>query len=133
MKVFPFESIFKLKTFTIDIPSMLFVYFIFISRFLLLNIFIFICICLFINYLISWHLIAKSFGYIVANMFNGRRRKLVIKEKSTKHWLVLVYGVKCHFQQYFSYIVVVSFIGGGIGSTRENQRPCCKSLTNFIT
>jgi hypothetical protein len=25
---------------------------------------------------------------------------------------LLVYGVKCHFQQYFSYIVVVSFIGG---------------------
>ena len=26
---------------------------------------------------------------------------------------LLVYGVKCHFQQYFSYIVAVSFIGGG--------------------
>jgi hypothetical protein len=25
----------------------------------------------------------------------------------------LVYGVKCHFQQYFSYIMAVSFIGGG--------------------
>ena len=23
------------------------------------------------------------------------------------------YGVLCHFQQYFSYIVAVSFIGGG--------------------
>jgi hypothetical protein len=29
-------------------------------------------------------------------------------------WLVgLVYGVYCHFQQYFSYIVAVSLIGGG--------------------
>ena len=26
---------------------------------------------------------------------------------------VVVYGVECHFQQYFSYIVVVSFIGTG--------------------
>ena len=33
----------------------------------------------------------------------------------------------CHFQQYFSYIVEVSFIGGGKWNT------CSKSLTNFIT
>jgi len=33
-------------------------------------------------------------------------------------WLVgLVYGVYRHFQQYFSYIVVVSFIVGGNWST----------------
>jgi hypothetical protein len=29
------------------------------------------------------------------------------------------YGVKRHFQQYFSYIVEVSFIGGGNKSTRS--------------
>jgi hypothetical protein len=29
----------------------------------------------------------------------------------------LVYGVWCHFQQYFSYIMAVSFIGGGHRST----------------
>jgi hypothetical protein len=29
----------------------------------------------------------------------------------------LVYGAKRHFQQYFSYIVAVSFIGGGNCST----------------
>ena len=29
----------------------------------------------------------------------------------------LVYDAKRHFQQYFSYIVVVSFIGGGKRST----------------
>jgi hypothetical protein len=29
------------------------------------------------------------------------------------HGLILVYGVQHHFQQYFSYIVVVSFIDGG--------------------
>ena len=38
-------------------------------------------------------------------------------------WLVgrLVYGVYyCHFQQYLSYFVVATFIGGGNG---ENHRP----------
>jgi len=43
------------------------------------------------------------------------------------------YGVLCHFQQYFSYIVVVSFIGGGNLGMRRNPLTCCKSLTNFIT
>ena len=33
-------------------------------------------------------------------------------------WFFLM--VLCHFQQYFSYIVAVSFIGGGTG---ENHRP----------
>jgi hypothetical protein len=27
--------------------------------------------------------------------------------------MLVVYGVLHHFQQYFSYIVVISFIGGG--------------------
>jgi hypothetical protein len=35
----------------------------------------------------------------------------------------LVYGVFCHYQQYFSYIVVVSFIGGGNRVPGENHRP----------
>jgi len=32
-------------------------------------------------------------------------------------------GLRCltHFQQYFSYIVAVSFIGGGTGGTGENH------------
>jgi hypothetical protein len=46
--------------------------------------------------------------------------------------LVWFYGVKCHFQQYFSYIVAVSFIGGGYSIWR-NPPTCHKSLTNFIT
>ena len=32
-------------------------------------------------------------------------------------------GVKPHFQQYFWYIVAVSFIGGGNRSTRRRPRP----------
>jgi hypothetical protein len=37
-----------------------------------------------------------------------------------------------HFQQYFSYIVAVNFIGGGNWNTRRNPPACHKSLTNFI-
>ena len=45
----------------------------------------------------------------------------------------LDHGVKGHFQQYFSYIVAVSFIGWGNRSTWRKQPTRCKSLTNFIT
>jgi hypothetical protein len=48
-------------------------------------------------------------------------------------WFGLVYGVYHHFQQYFSYTVTVSFIGGGNWSTRRKPPTCRKSLTNFIT
>jgi len=37
------------------------------------------------------------------------------------------------FQQYFIYIVVVIFIGGGNQRTRRKPLTCPKSLTNFIT
>ena len=46
-------------------------------------------------------------------------------------WLVC--GVLRHSQQYFSYFVEVSFIGGGNRGTRRKPQSCCKSLTNFIT
>jgi hypothetical protein len=42
-------------------------------------------------------------------------------------------GVQRHFQRYFSYIVVVSFIGRGNRSTRIKPSTCRKSLRNFIT
>jgi hypothetical protein len=38
-----------------------------------------------------------------------------------------------HFQQYFSYIVAVSFIGGGNRGIRRKPLTWRKSLTNFIT
>jgi hypothetical protein len=38
-----------------------------------------------------------------------------------------------HFQQYFSYIVAVSFIGGGNQSTQRKPPTCHKWLTNLIT
>jgi len=45
----------------------------------------------------------------------------------------LGFGVQRHFQQYFSYIVAVSFICGGNQSTLRKPPTCCKSLTKFIT
>ena len=41
------------------------------------------------------------------------------------------FGVWCLI--YFSYIVAVSFIGGGNWNTRRKPLTCCKWLTNFIT
>jgi hypothetical protein len=45
----------------------------------------------------------------------------------------LVDAVLRHFQQYFRYIVAVSFFLGGNRSTRRKPPTCRKSLTNFIT
>ena len=42
----------------------------------------------------------------------------------------LVDGVYSHFQQYFTYIVAVSFIGGGNRSTRRKPLTCPKLLVN---
>jgi hypothetical protein len=48
-------------------------------------------------------------------------------------WFGWFYGVKHHFQQYFSYIVVVStsIIGGGNRRTRRKPPTCRKSLTKL--
>jgi len=42
-------------------------------------------------------------------------------------------NIQGHFQQYFNYIVAISFIGGGNRSTRRKPKTYRKSLTNFIT
>ena len=44
----------------------------------------------------------------------------------------LFIAVKGHFQQYFSFILAVSFIGGGNRTTRRKPPTCRKSLRNFI-
>ena len=44
----------------------------------------------------------------------------------------VVYGVYRHFQQYFSYIVAVSFIDEGNRSTRRKPPTFRKSMTNCI-
>ena len=47
--------------------------------------------------------------------------------------LLLPLSLLCHFQQYFSYIVAVSFIGGRNRRTQRKPSTCRKSLTNLIT
>ena len=46
---------------------------------------------------------------------------------------VWFYGVKCHFQKYFNYIVALSFVAGGNWRTRRKPQTCRKSLKTFIT
>ena len=46
-------------------------------------------------------------------------------------WVCLFDGVLNHFQQYFSYIVAVNFIGGGNRRTRRKPPTCRESLTNY--
>ena len=58
------------------------------------------------------------------------------KEENDKETVTIGLGlfrVLSHFQQYFSYIVSVSFIGGGNQSTQRKPPICRKSLTNYIT
>jgi len=45
----------------------------------------------------------------------------------------MVFKAARHFQWYFNYIVMVSFISGGNRSTQRKSLTCRKSLTNFIT
>jgi hypothetical protein len=47
-------------------------------------------------------------------------------------YMCLFDGVKRHFQQYFSYIVAVSFIGGWNRGPGKTPPTCRKSLINFI-
>jgi hypothetical protein len=58
-----------------------------------------------------------------------------VKHKSEADWrhFCLFESVQRHFQQYFNYIVAVSFIGGGNRRTRRKSLICRKSFTNFIT
>ena len=60
-----------------------------------------------------------GFTYLIVNTTLVTRKGLI--------WVGLVYGVEGHFQQYFSYIVPVSFIGGGNRCTRR------KSPTRGVT
>ena len=43
------------------------------------------------------------------------------------------YGIYRHFQQYFSYIVAVSFIGVGNRSPQRKPLTCRKSLLKYST
>ena len=65
-----------------------------------------------------------------------RNKKTTFNDYLIKETLLFcwgVYGVYRHFHQYFSYILVVIYIGGGNQTTRRKPPTCRKSLTNFIT
>ena len=53
--------------------------------------------------------------------------------KNMSIWGKMLEVMEHHFQQYFSYIVAVSFIGGGNQSTQRKPPNYRKSLTNLIT
>jgi hypothetical protein len=53
-------------------------------------------------------------------IFSGTTKEVI---NDRNDWFGLAYGVYRHFQNYVSYIIAVSFIGGGNHSTRRNHRP----------
>jgi hypothetical protein len=70
--------------------------------------------------------------YLDLDLIHCLIRHIITKmEVSSSNGLVWFDGVYYHFQQYFSYIVVVSFIGGGNMSIRKRTRTYRKALTNF--
>ena len=54
------------------------------------------------------------------------------KDLEFRIW-ILNFGVVCHFQQYFSYIMATSFSGGRSQSTRREPPTMGKQLVNFIS
>ena len=54
----------------------------------------------------------------------------LIQVQSIRYMVLVFYA---SFNIFFSYIVAVSFIGGGNQSTRRKPPICCKSLTNCIS
>jgi hypothetical protein len=73
---------------------------------------------------------------------NKARRKAVAAvvwpEPKISYYSIILFvcffdGVERHFQQYFSYIVEVSFIDEWKRRTRRKPLTCRKSLTSFIT
>ena len=97
--------------------------------------------------LLTWYLFQLIRG-IRINMFSCSYTSLFIvmlcfvtvfivlcvwqKNGCSDYWIfwvrVMVFNA---FQQYFSCIVVVGFIGGGNQSSRRKPQSCCKSLTNY--
>jgi hypothetical protein len=87
-----------------------------------------------IIYLLRKSLTMKLVIFIMCTIFQGKFRFLIVFICSY-YFLCkrLVCSVLRHFQQYFSYIMAVSFIGGGNRRTRRKPPTYRKSLTNFIT
>ena len=88
-------------------------------------------------YLYSYHSTVST-GLFCNGSITGEIWYLILlhiyQYTSVPDWFIcLVDCVKRHFQQYFSYIVAVSFIDGGNRKTRRKPPTCLLSLTNFIT
>jgi len=65
--------------------------------------------------------------FVLLPLFNG------FFPYSSIHNRIMVRVVVSNFQQYFRYIVAISFIGGGNRNTRRKPPTCTKSLTNLMT
>ena len=75
-------------------------------------------------------------------MFQHRERQLVKSTCKIIYPPDVLFGLCFRFMVFnatfnnisvITYIVAVSFIGGGNRSTQRNSQTCPKSLTNFIT
>ena len=77
------------------------------------------------------------YKYFKENFFNYVNKIMSFTDDNELQgifWQVLGgYGVQHHFQQYFSYIMAVSFIGGGNRSTHRKPQTCHNTLKNLIT
>ena len=79
----------------------------------------------------------NRFRYKCTVLYNAILYKIEIcihyylKTSSINTNVCLLFDVKRHFQQYFSYIVVVSFISGGNRRIRRKPPTCRKSLASF--
>jgi hypothetical protein len=82
---------------------------------------------LFQMFYLSIGFVSRQFYYKCLKIQSNNVR--VMYQSSYMVWLA--YGVQRHFQQYFNYIVEVSFIGGGNRSARRKPPTCRKSLIHY--
>jgi hypothetical protein len=91
---------------------------------------------LFINLFLAIALIRLCVTESFVSWNKNKDIKIIIDESyySNNIHAGKITGVECHIKKiYFSYIVAVSFTGGGNRSTQSKPLACRKSLTNFIT
>ena len=103
-----------------------------VTQFVLLNLTVTaIIIVLTVFYI---HQISRVVPVLLSPVIKNRVRvKVIYVCYTNKICLYQSYGVKCHFQKYFSYIVAVSFVDGGNQSNQRKPPTSHKLLTNFIT
>ena len=85
----------------------------------------------------SMHLndsIIRLFQLQIEQKFTNATQKTPSAEQNKIYWGEgKAYDIQRYFQEYFSYVMAVSFIGGGTRSTRRKPTPCRTSMTNCIT